>query len=174
MFTYISIQSSGAVWKSRWPSWAPVPNKPTVSVDVKQHFNNTSSRPSLKSHMFFVDVKHHERKKDCLLLKCCFTSTETEGLLGTGAQDVHLHFHTAPELWERLHSQGATGGQVVSALPQRCCPLSPLWYGPPPSPMLLPVDLRDQSAVDRSPPLSSLPLSRGVPPAVSGWVLLYV
>ena len=23
--------------KSRWPSWAPVPNKPTVSVDVKQH-----------------------------------------------------------------------------------------------------------------------------------------
>ena len=33
-------QSSGAVWKSRWPSWAPVPNKPTVSVDVKQHFNN--------------------------------------------------------------------------------------------------------------------------------------
>ena len=30
-------QSSGAVWKSRWPSWAPIPNKPTVSVDVKQH-----------------------------------------------------------------------------------------------------------------------------------------
>ena len=23
----------------RWPSWAPIPNKPTVSVDVKQHFN---------------------------------------------------------------------------------------------------------------------------------------
>ena len=34
-------QSSGAVWKSRWPSWAPVPNKPTVSVDGKQHFNRT-------------------------------------------------------------------------------------------------------------------------------------
>ena len=28
-------------------------------------------------------------------LKCCFTSTETVGLLGTGAQDVHLDFHTA-------------------------------------------------------------------------------
>ena len=26
-------------------------------------------------------------------------STETVGLLGTGAQDVHLDFHTAPELW---------------------------------------------------------------------------
>ena len=33
-----TFQSSGAVWKSRWPSWAPVPNKPKVSVDVKKHF----------------------------------------------------------------------------------------------------------------------------------------
>ena len=28
---------------------------------------------------------------------CCFMSTETVGLLGTGTQDVHLDFHTAPE-----------------------------------------------------------------------------
>ena len=35
-----------------------------------------------------------------LWFKCCFTSTETVGLLGmTGAQDVHLDSHTAPELW---------------------------------------------------------------------------
>ena len=27
----------------------------------------------------------------------CFTCTETVGLLGTGAQDGHLHFHTAPD-----------------------------------------------------------------------------
>ena len=32
------------------------------------------------------------------LVECCFTSTETIGLLGTGAQDGHLRFHTAPEL----------------------------------------------------------------------------
>ena len=31
-------------------------------------------------------------------VKCCFTPTETVGLLGTGAQDDHLDFHTAPEL----------------------------------------------------------------------------
>ena len=31
-------------------------------------------------------------------VQCCFTSTETVGLLGTGAQDGHLDFHTAPEL----------------------------------------------------------------------------
>ena len=36
----LRIQSSGVVWESRWPSWAPVPNKPTVSVDVKQHSTN--------------------------------------------------------------------------------------------------------------------------------------
>ena len=29
------------------------------------------------------------------LVECCFTSTETVGLLGTGAQDGHLDFHTA-------------------------------------------------------------------------------
>ena len=32
------------------------------------------------------------------LLECCFTSTETTCLLGTGAQDGHLDFHTAAEL----------------------------------------------------------------------------
>ena len=40
-----------------------------------------------------------DKVSNMLLLKCCFTSTETVGLLGTGAQDVHLDFHTAPELW---------------------------------------------------------------------------
>ena len=33
-----------------------------------------------------------------MLAECCFTSrTETVGLLGMGAQDGHLDFHTAPE-----------------------------------------------------------------------------
>ena len=32
------------------------------------------------------------------LTDCFFTSTETVGLLGTGAQDGHLDFHTVPEL----------------------------------------------------------------------------
>ena len=32
------------------------------------------------------------------VLKCCFTSTETVVLLGTGAQDVHLDLPAAPEL----------------------------------------------------------------------------
>ena len=39
-FCCLFFQSLGAVRKSRWPSWAPVPNKPTVSVDIKQHSTN--------------------------------------------------------------------------------------------------------------------------------------
>ena len=42
------------------------------------------------------------RSPSLLLVECCFTSTQTVGLLGTGAQDVHLDFHTAPELWPSL------------------------------------------------------------------------
>ena len=36
----VTSELRSSVWKSRWPSWAPVPNKPTVSVDVKQHPTN--------------------------------------------------------------------------------------------------------------------------------------
>ena len=38
------------------------------------------------------------QKTSTVLLKCCFTSTETVGLLGTGDENGYLHFHTAPEL----------------------------------------------------------------------------
>ena len=42
--------------------------------------------------------------KSFKLLKCCFTSTGTVGLLGTGAQDVHLDFHTVLELCKSLRN----------------------------------------------------------------------
>ena len=47
-------------------------------------------------------LQGHWEKEDAAVgwLKCCFTSTETVALLGTGAQDGHLDFHTAPELCE--------------------------------------------------------------------------
>ena len=48
----------------------------------------------------------------CWRLKYCFTSTETAGLLGTGAQDGHLDFHTAPE----LISMSTLGVSLLSAL----------------------------------------------------------
>ena len=53
-----------AVWKSRWPSWAPVPNKPTrVSLDVKQHSNH---HPTLKRVRHFLS--HFSR----LPTSCCW------------------------------------------------------------------------------------------------------
>ena len=36
--------------------------------------------------------------------ECCFTSTETVGLLGMRVQDCHLDFHTVPELRGANHS----------------------------------------------------------------------
>ena len=64
-------QQSSAVWKLRWPSWLPVHDKPTVSVDVKQH--STNQPPSQSSGAVWkltwlfllsvptvsVDVKQH-------------------------------------------------------------------------------------------------------------------
>ena len=45
--------SSGAVWKSRWPSWAPVPNKPTVSVDV-MHTQPTTDLVTIIANYFLI------------------------------------------------------------------------------------------------------------------------
>ena len=59
-------QSTGAVRKSRWASWAPVPNKPTVSVDVKQHFK--SVRPSEKS-VPQVNAVHTKLPQKAFLLR---------------------------------------------------------------------------------------------------------
>ena len=42
--------------------------------------------------------KSERSEQEGMVMKCCFTSTETVGLLGTGAQDGHLDCHTAPEL----------------------------------------------------------------------------
>ena len=45
-------------------------------------------------------MSQHE-SKEVKMLKCCFTSTETIGLVGMGARDIHLNLHAAPELCER-------------------------------------------------------------------------
>ena len=46
-------------------------------------------QPETQNDLVFINL---------MKLKCCFTSIETVGLLGTGAQDGHLDFRTAPEL----------------------------------------------------------------------------
>ena len=61
-----------------------------VCVDVKHHYYLLTWLFSLSSRVTPVILNE--------LTECCFKSTETVGLLGTEAQDVHLDFHTAPEL----------------------------------------------------------------------------
>ena len=50
-----------------------------------------------------------------MMMKYCFTSTKTVGLLGTGAQDGHLDFHTAPEL--RYGGGGGGGERLYTYIP---------------------------------------------------------
>ena len=57
-----------------------------------------------------------------LMLKCCFTSTETVGLLGTGARDGHRHFNTAPEhcLYFRVTTYNDNNNEIFT----KCEPLT--------------------------------------------------
>ena len=56
-------------------------------------------------------------------MSCCLTSTETIGLLGMGAQDIHLDFHTAPELWKmgQTSCRFFGGGNVSEVASQTVC-----------------------------------------------------
>ena len=67
-------------WPSNWPGWPA--SCTTCRCRQASRLSSSSEYP---------------------LVEWCFTSTETVGLLGTGAQDVHLDFHTAPELYVILH-----------------------------------------------------------------------
>ena len=63
---------------------------------TKHTWSLTLTSRSVISHsnwLYTMQSYHHDQ----WLVECCFTSTESVGLLGTGAQDGHLDFHTAPE-----------------------------------------------------------------------------
>ena len=58
-----------------------------------------------KAHVYVFHLISQKFPQRCLPnrstvrpVECCFTSTKTVGLLGMGAQDGHLDFHTASEL----------------------------------------------------------------------------
>ena len=71
---------------------------------------------------------HQQHTTTARWLKCCFTATETVGLLGTGAQDVHLDFHTAPELWHRT---------LFRSRPMQCDLVEEMHRGSNPQPAIL-------------------------------------
>ena len=66
------------------------PHEAWTAVGLRQPQRCRGSNPRRPDH------------KSGALVEWCFTSTETVGLLGTGAQDGHLHFHTAPDLCRRF------------------------------------------------------------------------
>ena len=66
-----------------------------------------------------------KRAYSALQVKCCFTSTKTVGLLGTGAQDVYLDFH-----WVRRGGGGGVG-YLCDARPKRSHPQKQARPSPP-------------------------------------------
>ena len=74
---------------SEWVALGKVQNH-WVSLGIVQ--NHWVSLGIVQHHLVSLGVVQMAER--------CFTSTETVGLLGTGAQDGHLAFHTAPDLWQ--------------------------------------------------------------------------
>ena len=71
------------------------------------------------------------------LVVCCFTSAETVGLLGTGAQDGHLDFHTAPELCRETEPAATSVSLTERLSPPLLLLSAPPHFSfvvPPPSP----------------------------------------
>ena len=64
--------SSGAVWKSKWTSWAPVPNKPTVSVDVQQHWTTSTSFGVCTSGTVYVPCIYSHARSSLFCLRNVF------------------------------------------------------------------------------------------------------
>ena len=76
-----------------------------MGYEQRDFYYCASSTVPHHGYILWVDVRVFQSRDSIgcdlfLLLTCCFTSTETVGLLGTGAQDGHLDFHTSPELWD--------------------------------------------------------------------------
>ena len=63
-------------------------------MNVKQHSRTCENEAWLQK----VTVCTNRKGELTFWLSVALRPTKTVGLLGTGAQDVHLDFHTAPEL----------------------------------------------------------------------------
>ena len=85
------------------PSWCPQPPRFTRILTPTPLMPTTTP---FYSHPDPLILRTIEPGLSWWLVECCFTSTETVGFLGTGAQDGHLDFHTAPELWLCWHRRG--------------------------------------------------------------------
>ena len=85
--------------------------------DLSQSSPYLSATHECRTVCCSLDVSPEVQMQTLLTLKCCFTSTETVGLLGTGAQDGHLDFHTAPGTDTDLHGPVYIYTQVHADLP---------------------------------------------------------
>ena len=125
----------------------PLMRSSAVEKQLKQkksNFQSPAPPPALELFWANLRVQHHLPPLDlawtlffCFfvfsveLTECCFTSTETVGLLGTGAQDGHLDFHTDSDLC-RIFSWFWSAFCVWIVVAQPACVwLHCVWSSPP-------------------------------------------
>ena len=63
MHCLITSHSTGAVWESRWPSWAVCPNEPSGFRGHKAILNHASACLSLICQPTSEDIKQHNQTK---------------------------------------------------------------------------------------------------------------
>ena len=97
-------KNSHRIWNANREDWVGATERRPRVKNSRRNWNATEKielEPRDKVHSPCCARSLRGISCDCVdffLVECCFTSTETVGLLGTGTQDGHLHFHTAPEL----------------------------------------------------------------------------
>ena len=106
------MQTNKQPWQTQPEKWGPVWHRLTSSATITDishshgRQNVTSTQPCLILTALWeglIIVGSLKIRSPFILFQCCFTSTETVGLLGTGAQDGHLDFHTVPALSIKVH-----------------------------------------------------------------------
>ena len=100
-------------WK---PTYSPMSGNPHIHLWVETHIFTQLQCLGLGCHNSATskNTNFGYTRLSCIAL--LFTFTETVGLIGVGAQDSHLNFHTALELWHALHSYVGLYSAKISSL----------------------------------------------------------
>ena len=91
----MGCQSSGAVWKWRWPSWAPIPNKPSLWC---HWYQTQGANGNTDGHVMPVSVHTHTHTR---------THTHTHAHTHTHTC-THTHTHTHAHMHVRTHAHTHT------------------------------------------------------------------
>ena len=98
--TYIAWRTGGTLGK-----WAATPASPSSIIGISPSRRKSVFPPTYHLHGQHLVVANSSKHCSMFSSVSLYVHKKTEGLLGTGAQDGRLDFHTAPELCSMLMVQ---------------------------------------------------------------------